>query len=86
MNCTSRGDFVGAKRRRRIGAWKIGGRFYIRFDQRRLVAEISAALDFRIFFISWGTATDIQLKNYVLYKYRERERIEEKRTRYVKCC
>jgi hypothetical protein len=34
--------------------------------------------DFCIFFINWGMATDIKLKNYILYKYKEI--IKEKRT------
>jgi hypothetical protein len=28
--------------------------------------------DFCIFFINWGMATDIKLKDYILYKYKER--------------
>jgi hypothetical protein len=37
--------------------------------------------DFCIFFINWGMATDIKLKDYILYKYKER--IKEKRTHYI---
>jgi hypothetical protein len=32
--------------------------------------------DFCIFFLNWGMATDIKLKDYILYKYKER--IKEK--------
>jgi hypothetical protein len=39
--------------------------------------------DFCIFFINWGMATDIKLKDYILYKYKER--ITEKRTHYIIC-
>jgi hypothetical protein len=39
--------------------------------------------DFCIFFINWGMATDIKLKDCILYKYKER--IKEKRTHYVIC-
>jgi hypothetical protein len=48
-------------------------------NQWRLVAKISggAAPEICIFFINWGMATDIKLKDYVLYKYKER--IKEKR-------
>jgi hypothetical protein len=28
--------------------------------------------DFYIFFINWGMATDIKLKDYILYKYKDR--------------
>jgi hypothetical protein len=37
--------------------------------------------DFCVFFINWGMATDIKLKDYILYKYKER--IKEKRTHYI---
>jgi hypothetical protein len=37
--------------------------------------------DFCISFINWGMATDIELKDYILYKYKER--IKEKRTHYM---
>jgi hypothetical protein len=37
--------------------------------------------DFCIFFINWGMATDIKLKDYIVYKYKER--IKEKRTHYM---
>jgi hypothetical protein len=49
------------------------------YRQWRLVAKISggAAPDFCIFFINWGMATDIKLKDYILYKYKER--IKEKK-------
>jgi hypothetical protein len=42
--------------------------------QWRLVAKISggAAPENVIFFINWGMATDIKLKEYILYKYKER--------------
>jgi hypothetical protein len=33
--------------------------------------------DFCIFFINWGLATDIKLKDYILHKYKER--IKEKK-------
>jgi hypothetical protein len=48
--------------------------------QWRLVAEINggAAPENWIFFINWGMATDIELKDYILYKYKER--IKEKGT------
>jgi hypothetical protein len=36
--------------------------------------------DFYIFFINWGMATDIKLKDYILYKYKERIK---KRTHYM---
>jgi hypothetical protein len=39
--------------------------------------------DFCIFFINWGMATDIKLKDYILYKYKDR--IKEKRTHYIIC-
>jgi hypothetical protein len=54
-------------------------------DQWRLVAKISggAAPENCIFFINWGMATDIKLKDYVLYKYKER--IKEKRIYYIIC-
>jgi hypothetical protein len=39
--------------------------------------------DFCIFFINWGMATDIKLKDYILYKYKER--IKEKKTHYILC-
>jgi hypothetical protein len=39
--------------------------------------------DFCTFFIKWGTTTDIKLKDYILYKYKER--IKEKRTHYIMC-
>jgi hypothetical protein len=44
-------------------------------DQWRLVARISggAAPENGIFFINWGMATDIKLKDYILYKYKERK-------------
>jgi hypothetical protein len=41
--------------------------------------------DFCIFFINWGMATDIKLKDYILYIYNYKERIKEKRTHYIKC-
>jgi hypothetical protein len=52
-------------------------------DQWRLVAKISggAAPENCIFFENWGMATDIKLKDYILYKYKER--IKEKRTNYI---
>jgi hypothetical protein len=34
-------------------------------------------------FINWGISTDIKLKDYILYKYKER--IKEKRTHYIIC-
>jgi hypothetical protein len=39
--------------------------------------------DFCIFFINRGVATYIKLKDYILYKYKER--IKEKRTHYIIC-
>jgi hypothetical protein len=47
--------------------------------QWRLVAKISgvAAPENCIFFIHWGMATDIKLKDYIFYK--------EKRTHYITC-
>jgi hypothetical protein len=53
--------------------------------QWRLVAKITggAAPENSIFFINWGMATDIKLKNYILYKYKERTK--EKRTHYIIC-
>jgi hypothetical protein len=39
--------------------------------------------DFCIYSINGGMATDIKLKDYILYKYKER--IKEKRTHYIKC-
>jgi hypothetical protein len=39
--------------------------------------------DFYVFFINLGMATDIKLKDYVLYKYTER--IKEKSTHYIIC-
>jgi hypothetical protein len=41
--------------------------------QWRLVAEISgdAAPENCIFFINWVVATDIKLKDYILYNYKE---------------
>jgi hypothetical protein len=39
--------------------------------------------EFCIFFINWGRATDIQLKDYTLYIYKEI--IKEKRTHYIIC-
>jgi hypothetical protein len=53
--------------------------------QWRLAAKISegAAPDFCIFFIDWRMATDIKLKDYILYKHKER--IKEKRTHYIIC-
>jgi hypothetical protein len=52
-------------------------------QQWRLVAKISggAAPENCIFFINWGMATDIKLKDYILYMYKER--IKEKRTHYM---
>jgi hypothetical protein len=43
--------------------------------QWRLVAKLSggAAPENCIFFINWGMATDIKLKDYILYKYKERQ-------------
>jgi hypothetical protein len=38
--------------------------------------------DFCIFFINWGVATDIKLKDYILYKYKERIK-EKKDSLYV---
>jgi hypothetical protein len=38
---------------------------------------------FCIFFITWGLATDIKLKDYILYKYKER--IKEKSTHCIIC-
>jgi hypothetical protein len=48
--------------------------------QWRLVTKINggAAPENCIFFINWGMATDVKLKDYILYKYIER--IKEKRT------
>jgi hypothetical protein len=37
--------------------------------------------NFCIFFINWGMATDIKLKDYIFYKYKER--IKEKMTHYI---
>jgi hypothetical protein len=37
--------------------------------------------DICMFFINWGMATDIKLKDYILYKYKET--IKEKRTHYI---
>jgi hypothetical protein len=34
--------------------------------------------DFCIFFINWGMATDIKLKDYILYIYKYKEIIKEK--------
>jgi hypothetical protein len=41
--------------------------------------------DFCIFVINWGMATDIKLKDYILYIYKYKQRIKEKRTHYIKC-
>jgi hypothetical protein len=51
--------------------------------QWRLVAKISggAAPENCIFFINWMMATDIKLKDYILYRYKER--IKEKRTHII---
>jgi hypothetical protein len=51
--------------------------------QWRLIDKITggAAAENCIFFINWGMATDIKLKDYILYKYKER--IKEKRTHYI---
>jgi hypothetical protein len=53
--------------------------------QWRFVVKISggAASENCIIFINWGMATDIKLKYYIFYKYKER--IEEKRTHYIIC-
>jgi hypothetical protein len=53
--------------------------------QWRLVAKISggAAPENFIFFINWEMATVIKLKDYILYKYKER--IKEKMTHYIIC-
>jgi hypothetical protein len=39
--------------------------------------------EFGIYSINGGMATDIKLKDYILYKHKER--IKEKRTHYIKC-
>jgi hypothetical protein len=39
--------------------------------------------DFCIFFMNWGMATDIKLRDYILYKYKES--IKEKITHYIIC-
>jgi hypothetical protein len=43
-------------------------------NQWRLVAKINrgAAPENCIFFINWGMATDIKVKDYILYKYKKR--------------
>jgi hypothetical protein len=49
------------------------------------VAKISegAAPENCIFFINWEMATDIKLKDYIMYKYKER--IKEKGAHYIIC-
>jgi hypothetical protein len=51
---------------------------------RRWNCEAHSSIErFLFFFINWGMATDIKLKDYILYKYKER--IEEKKTHYIIC-
>jgi hypothetical protein len=51
---------------------------FIKYLQWQLVAKISGGVapENCIFFINWGMATDIKMKDYILYKYKER--IKEK--------
>jgi hypothetical protein len=55
--------------------------------QWRLVAKISggAAPENCILFINWVMATDIKLKDYILYKYKERIKEKKKRTNCIIC-